>query len=295
MRNILALFTALLLTGTACAKDLVIMPLLESISKARSGYEVKAPPFSKPLVVYHESKKQHELPNADVGTFKVYAQTDGFAQDSRQVYYKGFVLPGADPSSFRLLPSKERDCRYKFSRDSTHVYRYQLLINDADAETFTIIDGTCSYSKDKNRVYGGLAENGIIDGADPVTFQMVGPSDNIARDKNAVYFSGTRLDDVDPASYRLLGSGYAVDKKRAFYYITPIAGADAKTFRVLPLSYAKDNKHVYLRGELLASADAATFRTRSGDPKDPRLCDKHGAYDYNGLMKEANPAYPPCP
>ena len=73
-----------------------------------------------------------------------------------------------------------------------------------------------------------------------------------ARDSRSVYFKNKKLNNADPASFKVMGLGYALDNNVVYYRDTVVIGADSKTFEVYAHGYgetdAKDGQYEYLEG-----------------------------------------------
>ncbi len=104
------------------------------------------------------------LPSANVGSFKpistgVYLQEYG--KDKNNVYYRNFLIIGADPETFISLTHQvyEGCAPDKYGIDTESVYYKNKKIEGADPNTFKALFG--GYGKDKNNVYlkGVLQEN----------------------------------------------------------------------------------------------------------------------------------------
>ena len=70
--------------------------------------------------------------------------------------------------------------------------------------------------------------------------------------------------DADPATFKVLGKGYAKDHIHAFYNGYIIGQADGKSFKIIDGSYTKDSQHVFYCGEILEGADPDSFRKVKG-------------------------------
>ena len=55
------------------------------------------------------------------------------------------------------------------------------------------------------------------------------------------------LDEIDAATFEVLGDGYARDKRQVYFHAAAIDGADPRTFVPLGLFVGKDAARVYLQ------------------------------------------------
>ena len=109
-------------------------------------------------VSYIAHGKQYDLPEADLSTFIILSgsifETEPFAIDKNNVYYLGKVIPGADPSTFRVFGGGS------YSADARGAYWEGAPIPEADVATFVVVDNDASLTlaKDKNYNYcSGIA------------------------------------------------------------------------------------------------------------------------------------------
>lgn len=194
------------------------------------------------------------MPGVDGETFETLDRDRDYARDKSRVYYKGRVLRGADPKTFRLLTAE-------YGVDSNRVYwedrlmdgvqpdRLQIfswcasdgaswwfagkrdegrLCSKADATTFRAIDGDGIFGKDKSHVF---YKSTLIEGADPGTFERVKGSSLFSKDAKAVYLGEKLIPGADPTSWRrLTEGGYSADASSIFWETKRLEGAVVKSF-----------------------------------------------------------------
>ncbi len=227
---------------------------------------------------------------ADPSTFVVSSTYPEYGKDAEHVYLWGFVLPGADPGTFKVLVGTTTTTggysyngvpfENGYSQDANSIYfDSSPMPPGTDRTTFSpILDGEghiTGYSKDDRNVY---VENNILPGADPVSFRLVEDSHGAvdgylgwAKDKNHVYSGLQMVDGADPASFALINeidgtwSGYAKDKSNVYTEnfiqgTLVVSGADPATFQVVnppgqcgpDCQYdAQDKSHKYLNGQVV--------------------------------------------
>lgn len=102
-----------------------------------------------------------EISIADPATFTVI--NDIYAKDASHVFYGGYYLVlGADPATFSIVPSPQFDSGY--AKDKNHVYSLYTEVPNADPATFVILPPLIP--KDKNWIYSGA---GVIGPASLIT------------------------------------------------------------------------------------------------------------------------------
>ncbi|MDO8407998.1 MAG: DKNYY domain-containing protein [bacterium] len=117
-----------------------------------------------------------------------------YARDSRAVFYKGKLLPGATSATFR--PIENGPGWHNYGTDERTVYFGAEPISGADPKTFKILwqniyEGCydTQYSKDVAHVYLSTATTTItVPDADPATFE---PFSGIGKDSRGYYKGAT--------------------------------------------------------------------------------------------------------
>lgn len=131
----------------------------------------------------------------------------GYSKDRYKVYWGPRELPGADPTTFKIV----RDGIAEWGADENSVYCQWTKLEEADPQTFQFID--YSFSKDKNGVY---YDHYRLDGADPKSFEIIGI--NVGKDKNAIFAFGRKMPSfVDLLSVRAPGDGYIYDRNGRYF------------------------------------------------------------------------------
>jgi hypothetical protein len=109
-----------------------------------------------------------------------------------------------------------------YARDHQHVYRWGVVIENADPQSFEVL-GYTGCNNFEGEYY--------------------------TRDIQHVYFSGEAIPGADPATFQMLGGcGYAKDAKRAYFESRVVSGADLMTFQILDNSQARDKNNCYRYG-----------------------------------------------
>ncbi|MBP9479516.1 MAG: DKNYY domain-containing protein [Sebaldella sp.] len=140
------------------------------------------------------------------------------------------------------------------------VYFEDILLKEADFNTFKVIERDSDYGKDKRNVY----YRGIkIKGVNPSYFTYIsrGTIESLYfKDNKNVYYEGERIKEVDFKSFKIIGSSYAVDKNNVYYVGRKINEADRKTFKISTCElvdehegcpYAEDKINYYKFGEVV--------------------------------------------
>lgn len=193
---------------------------------------------------YYDSygHSQFSIVDADAATFRIATGDDRFAQDKTRVFrFDGKILAGVHPDMFTIL-SKD------FEKSKTQVFYQGEVIANADAATFTSVDG--GFFKDSHRLYF-ITGNGEVGytlktmsppGIDTLTFENI--RGEYFKDKSSVYIGGiyegfTQIKNADPATFQILKVCMSVEKSAGYY--------------------AKDKSYVYCGTTIIASADPLTF------------------------------------
>lgn len=127
------------------------------------------------------------------------------------------------------------------------------------------------YYKDAHGVY---YEHTRLEGVDPASFKVMNA--DWAKTPQGVVHAGVPRPEIDPATLQILEHGWARDRNAAYYSGKVVAAANAAALRVLNPEFARDDAHVFYRANLLADEqgepDVATFETlgRTGYAKDAR-------------------------
>jgi len=192
--------------------------------------------------------KAVEVGDADAATFKALDST--FGVDKSHVYLNGILLPDADAASFELLE------RSGFGKDRDHVYQHDRIVSE-DPNHFELLDG--ELAKDSRAVYWS---DGSVLSEDPTHFAIISNTAHYlyTRDGHMVHVNGNPISEADPSTFQVLQGAYARDDRRIFYFDQPIVDADLPSFRPLDGPYADDASHVYWMGKEIDGANPAAFR-----------------------------------
>jgi serine/threonine protein kinase len=160
----------------------------------------------------------NKLPNIDAKSLRMVH--DGFVwKDSRNVWFQGYQIKDADPSSFEHL-------NQQYYRDTNRVYWNGSPMVDADPVTFRVLGNDLPYGADRDTVWHRANK---LEGVDSSTFTAIHP--RIYKDKSGVYADGRPIVNARPESFRLLaklndplGVALMTDDNQYFVYLSPIAG-----------------------------------------------------------------------
>lgn len=239
--------------------------------------------------------------DADPATFKVFpGQPPGsprgfrprhYGRDATTVYFIDDPVPGADPTTFRVLEhSYAVDARNGYYSGGTigvlDPGREPPRILDprrrtVDPATFEVLSE--NLSRDAGgmlyRSPGDRANVHAFDACDPQGFdKSFGVQGVYWRDGVCAYFQDQRLESADPATFRVFPPArdvrwHAADANSVYMWGWRIAGADPATYEALPYGYGRDAERVYygaleydreagrevLRRPRAIDADPATF------------------------------------
>ncbi len=158
-----------------------------------------------------------------------------------------------------------------YVRGDDNVYYDSVLIRDADARTFKLLNEyrfedevrpRAFYAQDANKVY---YKGKVIAEADSDTFKLYPARyyDEYARDKAHVYYNGEVIPGADVVSFVVLKTqqyegcsdgSYSKDKNAVYFGTRKIIGADPSSFEVLRNGYARDAQHSYYGDILMPDA-----------------------------------------
>ena len=185
--------------------------------------------------VYYGSKL---IEGADVKSFRI--NSEGIKVDDESVFF-GWEKAALDPNSVRTISKG-------LFADHKSVYYFANLIEGADPETFVRISD--SYFKDKAYVYyKGSGPPKPIPGADASTFEIFIGICSWCRDAQRVYYWGDPMPSVDRETFSHLGDRYYKDKSHVYYCKVLLPDADVKTFQYLRDGDARDAKMFYRDGK----------------------------------------------
>lgn len=165
---------------------------------------------------------------------------EGYHITTDQVYKNGIPLKKADPKTFTTLEGS-----YFYSKDAYHVYSDYKILENADAPSFEVVEGSNGiYWKDKYRAYSQWES---IKGSDGASFEWLGH--NYAKDKNNVYFEQHIVEQANPDTFEALESYIGKDENSVFVRAQK-AGAvkDLNSFQVIRFQdeyFGKDDYYVY--------------------------------------------------
>lgn len=173
-----------------------------------------------------------------------------FAKNDTNVFYKGDVIQGADPNTFKLY-------FHRFGVDKNSGYFRNEAIKGSDASTFKVLNNY--YAIDKLSAY--IFPNPFMP-SDLASFEVIQGS--YAKDKQTIYSMGVPFIPSDIATFRVIGNAYAEDKNNIYYGDKIITEVDKSTFRIINDTYSADTKNVYVYGKILKDADPNTFVSKVG-------------------------------
>lgn len=124
-------------------KNIIIISIITLLSISCATYDVRDDGVY--YIDWNEGRGKGELfmKDADPKTFKP-LKNNNYGKDKNLVFYKGNIILGADPTSFKLVKDG-----YAIDRD--RAYYYGDSISNSNSSEFKIIDSY--YSKDNKNVY----------------------------------------------------------------------------------------------------------------------------------------------
>lgn len=134
---------------------------------------IRKPLFRDKRDYYYQADPMHVR---DMASFEVikWFEDDFWARDARCVYYDTVCIDGADLPSFTILEMST-------AKDKNHVYYFGRVLPLADPATYEILDNSV-YSRDKSHIWCG---NDLLEDADYATFTV--DDLNTAHDKHGSF------------------------------------------------------------------------------------------------------------
>ena len=174
----------------------------------------------------------------------------GYRRVDGQWRYEDLPVPTSDPASFKPLNAT-------FARDAQGGFYRGTPLPHSDGPTFEALsehearDRRAVYWADtyrKGQEYWSVRHLRIVElaGADPASYRVLGHG--YARDHRQAWFEGEPFKVRDVASFEPLNTMFAHDKLRGYYERIEIAGSDGASFAMVDerdLHYARDRHRVY--------------------------------------------------
>ncbi len=150
-------------------------------------------------------------------------------------------------STERRLSCADKNFECPYIVKNGEVFFYYLPIENADLETFSIINSV--YSKDKSSVY---YINKKIINADPETFTLIMSTattsvTGYAHDKNNVFYLQDQLEESDIASFQVLSFDYTLLSDILGNFYSKCACSEP------PQAYASDRSHIFYGKKIMTS------------------------------------------
>lgn len=226
-------------------------------------------------------------------------------------------------------------CAYSVREDTVYVFDQPMEGLDgylrwkADPESFEVLDYRACFSRDKNQVFYGTypvsykPDDFRILGQMPVTLSTTDTldigvgllesearfRDSWATDGEVVYYNAIPQEEIDPATFRVIGHYKCGDYAEDYFFAadaanvysgpgSKVAGADPASFKLLEgaCSYAVDKNSLYFVDEAIPGADPESARAAIADSADHArqgtrfVTDKAGAYYDGNPIPGADPA-----
>lgn len=227
------------------------------------------------------------------GILPLFKCSSGYKEDKGKITFNGKEITD---KNFVVLNKA-------FAKDSTTAYYKEWPFSYADVATFEAVDE--HYAKDRNKVYYCdeyregqnyyLTKRQTImevSNAQPASFEVIGYG--YARDQARAYFEGLAFNVKDITTLKSIDLHFANDDVQAYLNLQPIAGSDGKSFELINQNYAKDKAHIYYYGYTgdkshdigILPCDRATFEILDY----PYSRDKASVYFARQKINGADPA-----
>ena len=210
--------------------------------------------------------------------FEEYNELAQYWTDGKFVYYRGYVIRGADIETFEQYPGA-------WAKDKKYCYSGKSRLNDSDSSSFTVL--SFAYAKDVKNVW---TMGGCIASADATTFAACDTGKyslgqkfkrlssgeyvqhelfvpyGFAKDKDAVYYynfdKNRTVEKAISDSFVSLKDGYfGYDESAVFCGCTALLKAKPQTWKRLRdgYFYSRDCGRIYYLNRLIQGADAESF------------------------------------
>ena len=235
----------------------------DSLNKTCTGGDIWAK--DKATVFY----KYFILQGANPKTFVLLSE--GFSKDNKQVYFRENLLEKANNSKFEVLSDL-------YAKDNFNVYWTNKLISGIeDISTFESIDGY--FAKDKTTLYY-CKENTVtpVTFADFKTFKICENTDysnfRYYTDINNAYLIEEGQDnlnqlitinDIKTAEFYQIGECYSKSGSAIYYKNKTLQNVDITTFQIFDKNYSKDKLKVFYQGFEIENADSKSFKINDNE------------------------------
>lgn len=164
-------------------------------------------------------------------------------------------IPSADYDTFKRLNDD-------FAYDKNHVYHRLNILQGADAASFSIVDESRGYYKDRLTVYffGYGGNDNIIEEADPSSFEIAALLPWSFDSKN-VFWTRNKLIPKPQLDFKPINKRWAKDGSHIYYQNVAVDSADRESFKVLDDYYAKDKFHVFFKNKMIHDCPPEDFVT----------------------------------
>ena len=199
-----------------------------------------------------------------IGIYTLLLSCSDYVKSDRKVYKRyaneasGFgktEIPVADYETFKSLNDD-------FAYDKNHVYHGLNILQGADAASFSIVDESRGYYKDRSNVYffgyGGI--NNLIAEADPSTFGVASLLPWSFDSKNVFWITNKLIPKPKP-DFKPIDEHWARDRSRIYYQNVAVDSADYESFKALIDGYAKDKYNVFFKDKIIQNCSPQDFVT----------------------------------
>jgi hypothetical protein len=282
--------------GSPCLLFLLLVGGLSIPGCGKSGFQLDNGKPALVVKNASVGRQAKYIDGADPKTFKALKNAEDaqatYAADAKQVYigYWNCVMPieAADSASFSILTSDGA-----YTADNERVYWFGVELPGADPSTFRIVKNPCAI--DSQRAYIGITPLEVhsvkhfevlqVYGFDPPIGNqhekvVIKDPTNVvvsswSRDGVAYYWGATELPSADYNTVVILNESYAKDQTTAYFQGKPIRGADAESFMVVGPGpgKARDKRSEFERGNRVPARQVRARRTgpQRDTPLEPRV------------------------
>jgi hypothetical protein len=223
------------------------------------------------------------IEEADMDTFTVLAYN--FAKDKNHVYYNDIIIEDADPESFELIPFRsvvyEKQRSYLLTKDKNHLYYVNKKFEQADTNSFQGLWG--EYAQDAKHIF---FNNEVLLKTEFTPKKIANDKhENYLQLKDRLFFQEREIKGVDLESFELIEAEFSRDKHHVYYGNHVIENADGDSFKVHNEHYQSDKNGLYYDAMFINGSDSASYKYID----QLYSKDKNQVYYLGLIIKDENP------
>ncbi|WP_166111752.1 DKNYY domain-containing protein [Pseudoalteromonas sp. Z9A5] len=160
-----------------------------------------------------------------------------------KVFFGTKQIANAQAAEFELLSNP---C---FSKDSECVFYDGLILKNAEAKTFHLLNDYGDYATDGKNMYYQKNE---LEGVNAQCFELLDSFSLFGHDGKNVYFEHHKISDIDINSIEVISHQEAIkDAKNVYWKANKVLGADPETFMCIQRKYDAEDKNGFYKNGIL--------------------------------------------